>query len=74
MKKLSVKKLSVDQVISELPTLSLAFVKFAESLEPLPLDEVVQVIDDRNTQDIMIAASNFKAAMRQVLERRVGLH
>ncbi len=67
-------KLSVEEVLADLPTLSQAFVTFAESLEPLPLDEISQVVDDRNTQDIMIAAANFKSAMRQVLERRVGLH
>ena len=67
-------KLSVSDVLADLPTLSKAFVAFAESLEFLPLDEVSQVVDDRNTQDIMIAAANFKAAMRQVLERRSGLH
>jgi hypothetical protein len=68
------KKLSVDEVLADLPTLSQAFVAFAESLEPLPLDEISQVVEDRNTQDIMLAAANFKAAMAQVLERRVGLH
>lgn len=68
------KKLSVSAILDDLPTLSKAFVAFAESLEFLPLNEVVQVVDDRNTQDIMIAASNFKAAMSQVLRRRSGLH
>jgi hypothetical protein len=68
------KKLEVSDVLEDLPTLSEAMVKFAESLEPLPLDELVQVVEDRNAQDILIAAANFKAAMRQVLERRVGLH
>ena len=66
--------LSVDEVLADLPTLCEAFVKFAESLEPLPLDELVQVLEDRNAQDIMVAAQDFKAAMRQVLERRSGLH
>ena len=68
------KKLEVNEGLADLPTLSQAFVTFAESLEPLPLDEIVQVVEDRNTQDIMLAAANFKAAMRQVLERRIGLH
>lgn len=68
------KKLSVNEALPELPTLSQAFVKFAESLGPLPLDELAQVIEDRNTQDILLAAANFKAAMAQVLEKRVGLH
>ncbi len=68
------KNLSVSDVLADLPTLSRAFVTFAESLEPLPLDELSQVVEDRNTQDILIAAANFKSAMRQVLERRVGLH
>lgn len=67
-------KLSVDDVLANLPTLSRAFVTFAESLEPLPLDELSQVVEDRNTQDILIAAANFKAAMAQVLQRRVLLH
>lgn len=68
------KNLSVDETLAELPTLCEAFVKFAESLEPLPLDELTQVVEDRNAQDILVAAQDFKAAMRQVLERRNGLH
>ncbi|KKN88821.1 hypothetical protein LCGC14_0244280 [marine sediment metagenome] len=68
------KNLSVNDVLADLPTLSRAFVTFAESLEPLPLDELVQVVKDRNTQDILIAAANFKAAMAQVLQRRALLH
>ena len=67
-------KLEVSEVLEELPTLSQAMVAFAESLEPLPLDELVQVVEDRNTQDILIAAAEFKAAMAQVLQKRVGLH
>jgi hypothetical protein len=69
-----VKNLEVNEVLEELPTLSQALVTFAESLEFLPLDELVQVVEDRNTQDILIAAASFKAAMAQVLKRRVGLH
>lgn len=68
------KKLSVDEALADLPTLSQAFVTFAESLEPLPLDELVQVVEDRDAWDILNAAAEFKASMRQVLERRVGLH
>lgn len=68
------KKLEVNDCLEDLPTLSQAMIAFAESLEPLPLDELSQVVTDRNAQDILIAAANFKAAMRQVLERRVGLH
>ncbi len=68
------KNLSVEETLSELPTLCEAFVKFAESLEFLPLDELAQVVEDRNAQDIVVAAQEFKASMRQVLERRVGLH
>ncbi len=68
------KNLSVNDVLPDLPTLSRAFVSFAESLELLPLDELSQVVEDRNTQDILIAAANFKSAMAQVLQRRALLH
>jgi hypothetical protein len=71
------KKLSVNEVLDDLHYLhyfTQALVTFAESLGPLPLDELVQAIEDHNTQDILIAAADFKAAMEQVLERRVGLH
>lgn len=67
-------KLSVKATLEDLPTLCQALVKFAESLEPLPLDEVLQQVEDRNAQDMLLAASNFKAAMRQVLSSRVGLN
>jgi hypothetical protein len=66
--------LTVKETMDELPTLCEAFVKFAESLELLPLDEVAQVADRGDAQDIILAASDFKAAMRQVLVRRHGLH
>lgn len=67
-------KLSVKELLEDLPSLCQSFVKFAEALEPLPLDEALQQIDDRNAKDILLAASNFKAAMRATLEKRVGLH
>lgn len=66
--------LSLDEALDELPTLCQAFIKFAESLEFLPLDELTQVVNDRNAQDIILAASNFKSAMKATMENRVGLH
>lgn len=66
--------LSVDEALEELPTLCQAFIKFAESLEFIPLDELTQVVKDRSAQDILLAANNFKTAMRATLVNRVGLH
>jgi len=66
--------LSVEEALEELPTLCQALIKFAEALELMPLDEMSQIVDDRNAEDMLIAASNFKAAMKATLANRVGLH